>query len=74
MDGRITDEERVRNNLRLKVGFVLLVVVSAVGITLQIDPSAVQLGGAAVGGLAIGIVLSWYVSRTLREFRQARRR
>jgi len=68
MVGPMTDEERESGNLKLRIGFVLTVALSAVGITLQTGPSTEQLAGAAVGGLVVGVVLSWYVTRTLREF------
>lgn len=70
----MSDEERSAGNLKLKVVFVLLVAVSAVGVTLQADPTAAQVGGAALGGLAVGFALSWYLGRTLREFKERSRR
>lgn len=70
MAGPMTDEERDSGNRKLRIVFVLLITASAVGITLQTDASTVQIGAAALVGLAVGIVLSWYVTRTLREFRR----
>lgn len=74
MVGPITDEERRAGGMKLQAIFIILVTVSAIGITLQIGPSMEQLLGAAVGGLAVGLVLSWYLTRTLREFSQGTRR
>lgn len=68
MVGPMTDEERESGTRKLQVGFVLIVTLSAVGITLQTGPSIERLAAAAVGGLLVGVVLSWYVTRTLREF------
>ncbi|MFW6321884.1 MAG: hypothetical protein ACOC0Z_08525 [Halohasta sp.] len=69
----LTDEERTLANTRLKVGFVLLVAASTALMSLQIDPTPLQLAAAFGGGLVVGSVLLWFVLRNLREYRQSLR-
>ncbi|WP_138007230.1 hypothetical protein [Halalkalirubrum salinum] len=64
----ITAEERDIANRRLKYGFVLLVAVSAVLMSLQIDPTIEQVAAVFVGGLIFGAVLLWFVLRNLQKF------
>jgi hypothetical protein len=56
VDG-ITDEERERFAVRFKAGFVLLVAVSAVLVTVQAGAGLPALAVAAAGGVVVGIVL-----------------
>lgn len=57
----ISDEERESSNRRLKIGFAVLVGLSSGLMTLQGDPTARQIVGAAVGGLVLGVILVWFV-------------
>ena len=61
--GTITDEERNSWNLRLKVGFVSLVTVSAVLIGVQGGVDLAVIGGLAVVGALAGAGLLWYLVR-----------
>lgn len=54
----VSNDERESFTRRLKIGFVVLVGVSAGLITLQGNPGPVVLAGAVVGGLALGALLS----------------
>jgi hypothetical protein len=69
----LSDEERDAANFRLKVGFVLLVTVSGGLVALQAGGTLVQLVGGLVGGLAVGLVLLWFLVRWGREFRESGR-
>jgi lysozyme family protein len=64
----ITPEERSVASLRLKLGFVLLVSLSAGLVALQARGSAVQIAVALAAGLAIGGALLWFLQRWGREF------
>ncbi|PSP76060.1 hypothetical protein BRC81_13745 [Halobacteriales archaeon QS_1_68_20] len=61
--GTITDEERNSWNLRLKVGFVSLVTVSAVLIGVQGGVDLAVIGGLAVVGALAGAGFLWYLVR-----------
>ncbi|MFB6142769.1 MAG: hypothetical protein ABEJ30_05440 [Halorientalis sp.] len=58
MVGPISNEDRDSFMTRLRVGFVVLLAVSAGLITLQGDPSLAVVGGATAGGLVAGLVLA----------------
>lgn len=64
----ITKEERDATNRRLKIGLVLLVGVSGGLVSLQADPTPVQIAAAVGASLVIGAALTWFVVRTLKEF------
>ncbi|MFB6084326.1 MAG: hypothetical protein ABEJ94_08795 [Halorientalis sp.] len=53
----VSSDERASFTRRLKVGFVVLVGVSAGLITLQGDPGPVVFAGAVAGGLVVGVLL-----------------
>ena len=57
----ISDTEREEFYRRVKVGFVLLMGLSAGLITLQGDPSPVVIAGAIAGGLVTGALLAWFI-------------
>ncbi|PSQ07649.1 hypothetical protein BRC97_03070 [Halobacteriales archaeon QS_6_71_20] len=63
-----SEEEREATTLRLKAGLVLLIGVSGGLVSLQVDPSPLQLVVAVAVSLLVGFVLTWFVVRTLREF------
>jgi hypothetical protein len=65
----LTPEERDVANLRLKVGFVVLVAVSAGLVAVQARASLAGVGVALVGGTLLGLVLLWFLVRWGREFR-----
>lgn len=69
----LSDEERDAANLRLKVGFVLLVTASGGLVALQAGGTPVQLLGGVTGGLAVGLALLWFLVRWGREFRASGR-
>ncbi len=69
----LTDEQKSVANTRLKVGFVLLVAGSMALMSLHIDPTPFELAAAFGAGIAIGVVLLWFVLRNLREFRETLR-
>ncbi|UIO98609.1 hypothetical protein Hbl1158_08560 [Halobaculum sp. CBA1158] len=64
----ITEEERDATNRRLMVGMVLLVGVSGGLVSLQVDPTPAQVAGAVGVSLLVGVALTWFVVRSLREF------
>ena len=64
----ITKEERDATNRRLKIGMVLLIGVSGGLVSLQVDPTPLQIVAAVGISLLLGFVLTWFVVRTLREF------
>jgi membrane associated rhomboid family serine protease len=57
----ISNEDRERTMVRMKVGSVLLVGASAGLITLQGDASIEVALAAIVGGLILGALLVWYL-------------
>jgi hypothetical protein len=67
----LSPEERDVANLRLKVGFVVLVAVSAVLVAIQAQASLAGLVVAFVGGTLLGLVLLWFLVRWGREFRSS---
>jgi hypothetical protein len=67
----LTPEERDVANLRLKVGFVVLVAVSAGLVALQARASLAGVAVALVGGTLLGLVLLWFLVRWGREFRSS---
>jgi len=67
-------EERDAGNRKVKAGFLLLVTVSPPLITLQGDPTLLQLGAAGAGGFVLGILLVWYLGTLAAEFTDSSRR
>ncbi|WP_424018715.1 hypothetical protein ACOZ4N_04350 [Halorientalis pallida] len=69
MVGPVSNDERESFTRRLKIGFVVLVGVSAGLITLQGDPSPVVLAGAVVAGLVAGALLTRFAIPSSDGFR-----
>lgn len=67
-------EERDAGNRKIKAAFLLLVTVSPPLITLQGDPTPVQLGAASAGGFVLGLLLVRYLGRLAAEFTDSTRR
>ncbi|SFH36780.1 hypothetical protein SAMN04488066_10260 [Halorubrum aquaticum] len=67
-------EERDAGNRKVKIGFLLLVAVSPPLIAMIGDPTPTQLAIAAVGGLLLGLLVVWYLSRLAAEFTDSSRR
>lgn len=63
-----TKAERDATNRRLKIGMVLLIGISGGLVSLQVDPTPLQIVAAVAISLLVGFVLTWFVVRTLREF------
>lgn len=61
MVGPVSDDERADFYRRVKVGFVVLVGLSAGLISLQGDPSLPVIGAAIAGGLLVGALLTWFI-------------
>jgi len=70
----MTDAERESGNRRIKAVFLLIVAVSPPLIALQFDPTPIQLLAALVVGLALGLVVVWYLGRLGKEFTGGSRR
>jgi hypothetical protein len=58
----LSDEEQRIASQRFKIGFVLVVGISAAIIALQVEGSLVQVAVAAVAGTVLGWVLIVYLS------------
>ncbi|MFC6726608.1 hypothetical protein ACFQE1_20010, partial [Halobium palmae] len=61
------DEEREAANLRLRIGFVLLVGLSAGLVSLQASPTPLQFVGAVLAGLVVGALLILWLVRSYRK-------
>ncbi|EMA04799.1 hypothetical protein [Haloferax denitrificans] len=70
----MSDEETRLANNRLKIGFTLLVGVSAALVAVQAGATLPQSAIALVAGLVIGGLLTWYLKRWSREFTAVNRR
>jgi len=68
----ISEEEREATNLRLKAGMVVLIGASGGLVSLQADPTPFQVAVAVGVSLLVGLVLTWFVVRTLEEFSPTR--
>ena len=68
----VSNDERAAFTRRLKVGFVVLVGLSAGLITLQGDPEPVVVGGAILGGLVAGAALVRFAVPSADGFRDQR--
>ncbi len=66
MVGPISPEERTSAMVRLKIATVLLVGVSGGLIALHSGAMPLVLVGATIGGLLLGVLLTWYLTRILR--------
>nr|WP_152043376.1 hypothetical protein [Salinigranum salinum] len=66
----ITDDERRVANLRLQIGFVVLVGLSGGLVALQVGASTPQVGLAVVGALVLGGLLLLWLRRWSAEFRR----
>lgn len=64
----ISKAERDATNRRLKIGMVLLIGLSGGLVSLQVDPTPMQVVAAVAVSLVIGAALTWFVVRTLKEF------
>lgn len=63
-----TDEERRVANLQLKAGFVVLVAVSGALVAVQGEGTPAQVGGAALGGGVVGVLLVRFLARMGRQY------
>ncbi|WP_411963827.1 hypothetical protein [Haloferax sp. YSMS24] len=70
----LSDDESRIASMRLKIGFVLLVGVSAGFVALAADATLQQVGYAFVGGTAVGIALMAFLTYWGREFVSVNRR
>ncbi|MFC7128160.1 hypothetical protein [Haloferax chudinovii] len=70
----MSDEETRLANNRLKIGFTLLVGVSAALVAVQAGGTLLQGALALLAGLVIGGLLTWYLGRWAREFTAVNRR
>jgi hypothetical protein len=66
----ITDDERRVANLRLQIGFVVLVGLSGGLVALQAGASTLQVGLAVVGALVLGGLLLLWLRRWSAQFRR----
>ena len=70
----MSEAERDAGNRRIKAAILLIVAVSPPLISLQFDPSAVELLAALGGGIVLGLIIVWYLGRLGREFAGSSRR
>ena len=68
MVGPMTEAERDAGNRRIKAVILLVVAVSPPLIALQFGPSPVELLAALGVGVALGLVVVWYLGRLGKEF------
>jgi hypothetical protein len=66
----ITDDERRVANLRLQIGFVVLVGLSGGLVALQAGASTLQIGAAVVGAFVLGGALLLWLRRWSAQFRE----
>ncbi|WP_202593891.1 hypothetical protein [Halorubrum halophilum] len=74
MVGPISEAERDAGNRRIKAVILLIVAVSPPLIALQFDPSSIELLAALGVGVALGLVVVWYLGRLGKEFTGGSRR
>lgn len=67
VESSISSEDRNRAAVLFKVGFTLLVGISAGLVSVQADAGAVFTAAAVAVGTAIGAVLTWFVVRNIRS-------
>ncbi|EMA66747.1 hypothetical protein [Halorubrum kocurii] len=70
----MSEAERDAGNRRIKAAILLIVAVSPPLISLQFDPSAVELLAALGSGIVLGLIIVWYLGRLGREFAGSSRR
>jgi hypothetical protein len=70
----MSEEEREAGNRRIKAGILLIVAVSPPLISLQFDPSPIELLAALGVGVALGLIVVWYLGRLGKEFTGGSRR
>lgn len=68
MVGPISEAEREAGNRKIKLVLLAIVTASPPLIALQLDPTPVQLLGAAGVGLCLGLAVVWYLGRLAAEF------
>jgi len=66
--GPMSEAERNAGNRRIKAVILLIVAVSPPLVALQFDPSTVELLAALGVGVALGLVVVWYLGRLSEEF------
>lgn len=64
---RGTNEGTSRGSLALQAGLVLLVGGSAALVSLQAGADAEFIALAGLAGLVLGVILTWFIIRNLRE-------
>ena len=74
MVGPISEAERDAGNRKIKLVLLAIVTVSPPLISLQLDPSPIQLLAAAGAGFGLGLVVVWYLGRLAAEFAGSGRR
>jgi len=72
--GPMSDAERDAGNRKIKVGFLVLVAVSPPLISLQWNPTPLELLAALGGGILLGVLLVWYLGRLADQFTGGSRR
>jgi len=70
----MSEAERDDGNRKIKVGFVLLVAVSPPLIALQWDPTPLELLASLGVGVALGLLVVWYLGKLAAEFAGSSRR
>jgi hypothetical protein len=70
----MTEAERDAGNRRIKAVILLVVAVSPPLIALRFGPSPVELLAALGVGVALGLVVVWYLGRLGKEFTGGSRR
>lgn len=63
----ITPEDRSRAAMLFKVGFTLLVGISAGLVSVQVDAGPEFTAAAVAVGTVVGAILTWFVVRNLRS-------
>ncbi|QIB74854.1 hypothetical protein GL213_06210 [Halogeometricum borinquense] len=64
----LSGEERTAASMRLKIGFVLLVAASGALVAVQADGSLAHIAGGFVGGLLLGIILTYLLVHWWSDF------
>ena len=69
----LSEEERDVANLRIKVGFVLLIGLSGGLVALGADGNLLQLAVGVGAGIAVGLALLFFMLRMARQLRETNR-
>ena len=69
----LSEEERDVANLRIKVGFVLLIGLSGGLVALGVGGDPLQLAIAVLAGTAVGLALLFFMLRMARQLRETNR-